>query len=239
MHFSNEVNAEKCEQCPSGKFQDLVGQPYCETKQPCAPGTFEANATDISSARCHPCPAKHFSNVSNAVACERCPSGKFQDAEGRPFCEACSEGFVCRANEKTGLVELEQCPPGMRCSGKSVERCVNQISNPTTGQCVSCKDGEFADLEHNVCSPCPPGHRCSGASVERCVNQISNPVTGKCISCEDKHFANTRTNVCTECPQLHKGSSALALGCRSAAERALPRNLKLPYRGSALTLGKV
>ena len=28
--------------------------------------------------------------------------------------EACSEGFVCRANEKTGLVELQQCPPGMR-----------------------------------------------------------------------------------------------------------------------------
>ena len=129
----------------------------------CAKGERVASAPNVMADRtCAPCLAMHFSNATNAASCERCPDGKFQDKPGHPFCETCSEGFVCRASEVTGLVELQQCPPGMQCNGVSVVPCVNQISNPATGQCVSCKDGEFADLEDNLCVPCPPGFRCSG-----------------------------------------------------------------------------
>ena len=85
-----------------------------------------------------------------------CPSGKFQGDEGQPFCETCSEGFTCAASTTTGVVELQQCPPGMQCSGTTMERCIDQISNPATGQCTSCEDGEFADpWSSNTCRPCP------------------------------------------------------------------------------------
>jgi hypothetical protein len=166
MHFSNASNAVSCERCPAGKFQKLQGQPYCEAKQPCAPGSFEANATDVSGTRCHRCPKMHFSNTSNAASCERCPGGKFQDKLGQPFCETCSEGSVCLVNNATGIVQKQQCPAGFRCSSDSVE-------------------------------------------PERCVNKISNSATGKCISCEDKQFANTRTNTCMACPKLHEDSETL------------------------------
>ena len=110
----------------------------------------------MSNERCQPCPAMHLSNSSNAERCMPCPSGKFQGDEGQPFCETCSEGFTCAASTTTGVVKLQQCPPGMQCSGTTMERCIDQISNPATGQCTSCEDGEFADpWSSNTCRPCP------------------------------------------------------------------------------------
>ena len=43
----------------------------------------------------------------------------------------------------------------LSCSGATMTRCINKISNPITGKCISCKDGEFADLDENRCQRCP------------------------------------------------------------------------------------
>ena len=152
--FGHAKNAPSCTACPRGKFQDRSSETFCEAKQPCVPGTFEINATDKSNERCVPCPEMQFSSSSNAERCERCPSGKFQDTEGQPFCEACNEGFTCAANDE-GIVELLSCPEGMSCTATGTERCMNQISNPSTGKCISCEDKHFAHTGDNTCVQCP------------------------------------------------------------------------------------
>ena len=43
----------------------------------------------------------------------------------------------------------------MQCSGTSVVPCVNQISNPETGKCISCDDKQYANTHINKCTACP------------------------------------------------------------------------------------
>ena len=88
-----EVNAEKCERCPSSKYQDLVGQPYCEAKQPCAPGT--------------------YSDADGATACAKCPNGRYQSAPGQQRCEACEAGRAAELTAASPLnVQCDACDAG-------------------------------------------------------------------------------------------------------------------------------
>ena len=165
MHFSRAVNAASCEVCPGGKFQAEPGQPFCEAKQPCPPGTYETDEADAagvatySSARCRPCPPMHYSAQSNLRSCSRCPAGKFQASAGEPFCETCGEGVTCNVQAGSGLVELRACPVGNECrssgNGTAVEPCENKVSDAATGKCVSCDDREFAHTSSNECVACP------------------------------------------------------------------------------------
>jgi len=165
MHFSRAANAASCEVCPGGKFQAEPGQPFCEAKQPCPPGTYETDEADAagvatySSARCRPCPPMHYSAQSNLRSCSRCPAGKFQASAGEPFCETCGEGVTCNVQAGSGLVELRACPVGNECrssgNGTAVEPCENKVSDAATGKCVSCDDREFAHTASNECVACP------------------------------------------------------------------------------------
>ena len=152
--FTSYTNAPSCTPCPRGKFQDAVGQPYCETKQPCAPGKYEANVSSVTNARCKDCQNMTFSPAQNLPNCTACPAGKFSLA-GQPFCETCSEGSVCLVNEESGLVERKACPAGKTCTGTTIEVCENKISDVETGKCVSCPDLHFANTETNNCVQCP------------------------------------------------------------------------------------
>ena len=175
MHYSGISNAAKCTACEADKYQTEQGKTFCNAKTQCIPGEYVAQPLKLDASRCGKCLVMHYSNVTNAAQCERCPGGKYQDVPGQPFCETCSEGFTCAANTTTGVVELQQCPQGMQCSGASMELCVNQISNPATGKCISCEDKHFANTDTNNCTECPrlfegssalvPGVECSGGSI--------------------------------------------------------------------------
>jgi hypothetical protein len=166
MHFAGENNAASCTRCPAGKFQDASGQSYCKVKQPCAPGTFEANAADTSPARCRKCPVMHFSDASNAEACERCPSGKFQSTDGQPYCEVkqpCAPGtFVADATDQS-TARCHECPA------------MHYSSTTDAASCTPCEAGKYqTQAGQPFCNVCPRNARFS-ANASACV-------------CNEKHF---------------------------------------------------
>jgi hypothetical protein len=203
---NDEENVAECVPCPANTFQPAAGKGFCLPYAVCAKGERVASAPNATADRtCAPCLAMHFSATSNAAVCERCPGGKFQDAQGQPFCETCSEGSVCRADKNTGIVEKQECPAGFSCSGTRVERCVNQISKPTTGKCASCEDKEFANTITNMCAKCPRlrennsslalGVVCSGGGI-RIEDDIFVVPDGRAISAHAATLRCRELGVC-------------------------------------------
>jgi DNA-binding beta-propeller fold protein YncE len=86
--FSIISNTGACVHCPNGKYQALEGQPYCDTKEPCARGTYEADRAISGLDRCAVCPINTYTSVQNAENCTVCPAGQFQEQNGsRTYCE--------------------------------------------------------------------------------------------------------------------------------------------------------
>ena len=163
--ISNTTNAETCDPCPGGSFQPAAGQASCTQHAMCAKGERVTRQPTATTDRgCAPCGAGYFSDATNAAKCRSCPGGKFQNTNGQPFCETYTEGFAYKTNALTGAVEQKKCPQGMQCSGESVIPCVNKISDPATGKCISCKDKHFANNQTNECMECP--HYANGDIVD-------------------------------------------------------------------------
>ena len=165
MHYSNASNAVACERCPVGKFQELQGQPYCEAEQPCAPGTFDANATDASNARCKPCRAGFWCQDGTQYRCDSaslfCPAqsstptavaiGHYSvngsDEFHREAQVPCEPGFSCAQGIR------QPCPPGRVCQlGAATARVGGLVVNVTAetlcdvnkfvfgGECHTCPE---------------------------------------------------------------------------------------------------
>jgi hypothetical protein len=222
MYFSKASNAPTCERCPTGKFQKLQGQPYCEAKQPCVPGSFEADAMDVSDARCRLCPEMHFSNVSNAVACERCPSGKYQGAAGQAYCETkqpCAPGTFDTNATETSSTRCKPCPAGYWCQdgtqypcGSANLFCPAQSATPSAvaiGHFSVNGLDEFHREEQMPCEPgfscaqgirhvCPPGRVCLLGSATAQIDGVLINVTSE-ARCDTDHFVFE--GACQACPK--------------------------------------
>jgi hypothetical protein len=157
-----------------------VGQPYCETTQPCAPGTFEeANATDASSARCKPCPAGNWCQDGKQQPCGStslfCPansstptavaighysvptnSSKIKRTGQVP----CEPGFTCAEGSR------KACPAGRLCQLGSASTRVGGVEVNVTAETL-CDAAEF--VFRGRCLPCP----------ERGANCINGQITLK------------------------------------------------------------
>jgi hypothetical protein len=94
-------------------FQDKAGQPFCQTKQLCNPGTFEADSTLSGLDRCLLCPVHTYRLNLSALVCTDCPAGKYQDKPGSPVCdEVSNKDFVSIA--ANGDRREVKCPvPGL------------------------------------------------------------------------------------------------------------------------------
>jgi hypothetical protein len=158
--FSDTANAPNCTDCPADTFQLKPGQPYCETKQPCAPGTFEAaNATDSSSARCRKCPRGRSNTQSNAAECTECPVGRHTNGTNRVTCVPCAPGHSGSGKLRDSAQHCQRCPPGHFQPAQAQGGCLKCRDgfvcpwNSTFEQ--SCRDNEFVVKEEQVCRPCP------------------------------------------------------------------------------------
>jgi hypothetical protein len=165
-----------CNSCSTGQYQAQIAQTACIKHQTCAPGMHVSERPSATKDRtCSRCAPMHFTDETNAPQCKRCPGGKFQESKGQPFCETCAEGFTCQTSDRTGLVEKQECPAGMSCSGTAIEPCVNQFSDTATGKCRSCEDKQFVNALENRCDDCPQnaldagdildGVQCGGGKV--------------------------------------------------------------------------
>jgi hypothetical protein len=175
--FSDTSNAEGCEACPAGKFQGTAGQPFCEPVQPCAQGTFDANTSDTSPARCRPCPEGYWCQGNATQPCGAanlfCPprsSTPFAVAIGHysvptnssPFQRTgqmpCESGFTCNDGVR------KACPPGRLCEiGNSTAIVAGSAVKVTTER--RCDASEFAF--EGECLPCPKqGAKCDDGQIE-------------------------------------------------------------------------
>jgi hypothetical protein len=253
----SETNAASCKRCPAGKFQDLPGRSYCEIKQLCVPGAFEANATDQSTKRCELCPVMHFSDTVNAARCERCPPGKFQDETGQPYCEAkqpCVPGkFEANATD-TSSTRCESCAPG-------------RISFSTNEpNCTECANGQFtSEVPRVICTPCPPGRfgSASGPAKDSALHCQPcapgrfqpNQAQSKCQRCREdtvcphsstfeqacrgNEFVVKEEQACRACPRVGPGGEAECKSGRLVMKdgffnNAVPRSGAVQGAGTAV-----
>jgi hypothetical protein len=72
-----------CETCPSGKYQENMGQNKCDK---CKAGTFGKNGRGhMKNSRAN--------GYTSDYHCQHCPAGKFQEGDGMPNCVNCASGF--------------------------------------------------------------------------------------------------------------------------------------------------
>ena len=97
-YFSAGGVATSCSFCPSGKFTNTNHSVYCESKVPCAPGTYSSSASsDGQESRCNSCPSNYFSAGGNAASsCVRCPFGKFQNQKKKFYCDEAKSGIMLK-----------------------------------------------------------------------------------------------------------------------------------------------
>ena len=131
--YSNSSNAAVCFPCPIGKYQTLVGQPFCDVKLACIPGRYDSNPARKDPDRCSDCAAGKFSSSSNLLECTSCAAGQLQSEVGRTFCV---EHTICAAGSNVGT---------------SPSSTSNRI-------CEACGVGKFSSVSNSVsCPDCPDG----------------------------------------------------------------------------------
>jgi hypothetical protein len=170
--FSNTSNADECFPCANNTFQLKIGQPFCETMQPCIPGTFVANTSDPSLARCASCPRNHFSTESNSAACTPCPNNTYQLKRGQPFCEATAP-----------------CVPG---------QWVSNSSDATPKRCSPCVAGTFSNISNTLaCERCPEGKYQPLPSAAFCATHFACP-KGKFVVARGNASSDFACDTCRE-----------------------------------------
>jgi hypothetical protein len=208
--FSGTVNSPSCTDCPSGKYQLSTGQPYCDTKQPCNPGTYEADSSSSSPIRCILCPAGRISTDTNVQSCTACKSGTYQTERGKRVCNEVSNMQFVAINAQTGEAEPQTCPEptasghgrGATCDGGIVEELPGFWRDPGKGSAVTSATQYYR---------CPQAHAClSGANCSQGHRGVL------CAVC-DREFAMTM-GACLKCPGPAKAgeTAGMVLGVLAA-----------------------
>lgn len=101
---SNSDLGGQCTACPSGFFQDLLGQSSCKT---CPSGFIPAAATGALS--CTACLAGTYAADTGVSICTDCDVGFFQPNRNRTRCDACPPGKLQTLTKQTRCTD---CPAG-------------------------------------------------------------------------------------------------------------------------------
>ena len=187
----------KCQLCPIGYFQEMLGQWNCST---CIEGFYCPLGTTIE-----PCFPGEYRNLSSG-ACEKAPLGHFA-ALGATYPTVCSAGSHA---DETGLLKCKLCPFGKYMESMQAIVCkpcmiYNYCPVGSTGGTV-CKPGtvrmtEGAGSQDN-CSDAPLGHFGLGGLPNPCPkgfyqDQLGTDSEQDCIRCPQYSttFEVARTNV--------------------------------------------
>ena len=203
-------NAEVCEACDAGQYQDATAQTYCENCVANAVSGQGSTHVDqclclagftLSGEICEPCANGFIKENSGNEACIACARGKYSTST--TFCEDCvlnsytaSSGShsisqcECVATfEKVSTGEefaCEACQAGFYCPGANEKlQCIAHSSSPASSDEASdckCNSGYYRS-DSNACAECPVEHFCVNEAMHHCfVNSDSN--TGKSAETE-------------------------------------------------------
>ena len=158
--------ATACNECPVGKYADVVGMNTCAL---CGTGTFSNTTGSSSSDTCVECEAGKFSNIeasANQTTCTSCGPGKYS-RKGQRVCTFCKEGKYAAAS---GAVQCESCPPNSHsttsallvsqavcvCNAGYTGNATISSYLPSAPSCTACAIGKYKAgfINSNACQEC-------------------------------------------------------------------------------------
>ncbi len=202
-----QSEAQYCQSCEIGKYQDLSGKTFCNL---CAIGKYQNLQSQTF---CYDCADKQkYSDMAGSTSCKTCIYGMVSMNNSR--CEIyppCKAGFYPNNN-----FTCQPCP-------------YNTISGENYTQCISCRDGTYSlKLGSTTCSICEQnGLLCmNGISyVEQGYWTIYNENDGtlqlyKCRTNDDcllQIWSMNTTNIPSSCPsdRYQDPSNILCSNCES------------------------
>ena len=204
-HFCEE-GATVAVRCPSGFYQDEIGQDTCK---PCPTGVYCNSTVDpvTTSFGTGPCPEGYYCPEETEYSRQfPCPVGTFSDATGlgnSSQCTACSAGYYCPMSSLTS--PFANCSAGYFCRAGATSASPNQghdanvcprgfICAEGTAEPEPCPPGTFSNQTgvQVSCEDCPAGMYCSSSG-------LTQP-TGVC---SEGYYCPSSSTTSTEiiCPQ--------------------------------------
>jgi len=135
--FYSEGNNITCVPCQTGRYSNLVAQPFCLD-----------------------CPVGTYANETQQTICQKCEQGKFNNNTQQTQCVPCGQGTFAGAD---GLVNCVPCPVGKAFNGIGAIACTDCDSGKYqdetgTTQCKPCPNGTAVDFGGQFsCPDCKPG----------------------------------------------------------------------------------
>uniref|UniRef100_A0A8C4H5M5 Signal peptide, CUB and EGF-like domain-containing protein 1 n=1 Tax=Dicentrarchus labrax TaxID=13489 RepID=A0A8C4H5M5_DICLA len=161
---------EQCVQCPSGTYQDTVGQLSCEPC-PSTEGQGIAGAKNVSQCGGQ-CPAGH-SSADGFRPCQPCSLGSYQPEPGRVLCFPCGGGLMTKYE---GAVSFRDCEAKVHCAP-------GHYYNSSTHRCIRCPAGTYqSEFGQNYCITCPGNTTTDfdgATNVSHCKNQVCGGELGE------------------------------------------------------------
>ncbi|XP_052778282.1 proprotein convertase subtilisin/kexin type 5-like [Mya arenaria] len=179
-----DVNRKLCLPCPTGQYQDSVGQqscrhcPYGQTTEhggaktvyecidipDCPPGTFKTPGTSV----CDPCPSGSYQDRPDMTYCNACPDGLHTATPGAKSREDCQAPCPAGRYWDSHYEDCRPCPIGQYQDRKYQTSCISCPRGQTTDavgaaskdKCKEerdedCPPGKFLDHASYTCRPCP------------------------------------------------------------------------------------
>lgn len=210
--------AKECNLCTSGKYSTTIGATSQGVCVDCDKGLF---SKEPGSTACQRCEAGTFSSGGRQEctlcargttagmaqsACTLCASGRFAKYEGSTECEPCAAGTTSSGQ----AAYCETCPQGRYssagslCSDCESGRYGNLPGATSSGSCVACAAGTYADVAGaRACTPCSSGFFAAGGAVacEACpMAKYSAAQAAACVYCEEgKYNAGISARECASC----------------------------------------
>ena len=217
-----------CQDCPVGKFTDIVDASACQACFPgyisatqglsactsCTPGKFSDNKYGTS---CHSCPIDTYAAVPPTNACHFCPLGSYADVKGLTACKNCTagqfyrflrtyayyvDGFYAFYDNSGNLVngdEYDVYTSG--CLACPIGMYSAQNRSQT---CTLCADGTFSNATQSTsCTACVAGTYTNRTAIPYANPPYSPSVsaTTACFSCPAGTSSYARnSSSCYACP---------------------------------------
>ncbi|CAL8323984.1 unnamed protein product [Lota lota] len=160
-YYSGEQ--EQCVLCPSGSYQDTLGQLSCEPC-PSTEGPGVTGAKNVSQCGGQ-CPAGQSSS-DGFRPCQPCPLGSYQPEAGRVLCFPCGGGLMTKYE---GSLSFRDCEAKVHCAP-------GHHYNSSTHRCVRCPAGTYqSEFGQNYCITCPGNTTTDfdgATNVSQCKNQL-------------------------------------------------------------------
>jgi hypothetical protein len=172
--YGNHIKNNKCIDCISGKFSNVIGSLECLD---CEKGKYNSN--------------------NGSTSCMLCDKGTVSNKSAH-YCSSCQPGYY---SEHRGMSNCKPCAPGKfstTIGATNIETCINCYSGLISGFgsniCHKCSGGEYKSGP-NSCRKCPSGRFGSNIGLEN----INN-----CLECHKGKYSSTiggyNESVCKNCP---------------------------------------